>query len=105
MIWSQIERGAVWLAAVVAGLVALGWLTRKLWKMFKRFDRILELVELVEKEMRPNGGSSLRDAVNSTNAKLDATNDRLTSVDSRLTALETAKPMTINVGTQQSPSS
>lgn len=40
--------------------------------MFKRVDRLLHLVELVEKEMRPNGGSSLRDALDSVNSKLDA---------------------------------
>lgn len=61
-----------WLVAIAAGLGALGWLLRRGWRAFKKIDQVLDLVELVEKEMRPNGGNSLRDKVNEVHTKLDA---------------------------------
>lgn len=65
---------AVWLAAVVAGLTALGWLTRKTWRFIKKArakaralgEKFDTLVELIDHEMKPNSGASLRDAIDRT---------------------------------------
>lgn len=117
---SDVERYAVWIAAVAAGVAGLLFLLRLLWKALKGGQRAFatvqrlgdallgdpekgqlgmpERLDRIEAELHPNGGGSLRDAVN----RLEVGQK---SLEARLTALETAKPMTINVGTQQPPSS
>jgi hypothetical protein len=72
VILDQLKEISGWLVAIAAGAGALGWLIRKIWKAFKKIDRLIELAELVEKEMRPNGGNSLRDKVNEVHTKLDS---------------------------------
>lgn len=65
-----LETVAAKLVALAAGLAALVWLIRGLWRMFRKVDRIIEIVEYVEKEFRPNGGNSMRDKINSVDSKL-----------------------------------
>lgn len=59
-----------------------------------------ERMDRIEAELHPNGGGSLRDVVNRLEEGQKAADTKLASMEARLTALETAKPMTINVGTQ-----
>lgn len=51
------------LVALAAGLAATAWLVRGGWRTFKKIDKIWAALQFVEKEMKPNGGKSLRDTV------------------------------------------
>lgn len=117
-------RFALW-AAGAAGLL---YLVRLLWKVFKvgrratatvtrlgdallgdeetgrlgmpeRLDAVDGRLAAIEGELHPNGGGSLRDAVNRLEKGQQAADGRLAALESRLTALEAAKPVTVNVGT------
>lgn len=60
------------LVAYAAALAALGWLVRKGWKLLRKIDNILRVAQAIMAEMKPNGGNSMRDAVNDVRTKLDA---------------------------------
>lgn len=66
--------------------------------MPERLDAVDGRLAAIEGELHPNGGGSLRDAVNRLEKGQQAADGRLAALESRLTALETAKSMTINVG-------
>ncbi len=87
-----LETVAGKLVALAAGLAAAIWLVRGGWRAFRKLDRIFRIVEFIEKEMKPNGGKSLRDTV-----------DRLeSSLTSHLN--EHAKaPVQVNVGAMPAP--
>ena len=66
-ILEHLDDGGLWLAAVVAGLTALGWILRKLRRGYlrvkpwvKRVDIVLDLAEY---ELQHNHGGSIKDAV------------------------------------------
>lgn len=66
--WFSPRSGVEALTLTAAGLAAVGYLAHKVWggvraglKFFRRIDKV---IENVEKQLYPNGGSSLRDAVN-----------------------------------------
>lgn len=69
-----------------------------------RLDGIESAQAAMAAELQPNGGGSMRDAVNRLETGQEATNARLTALESRLTALESAKPVTVNVHGQAAPS-
>lgn len=129
---SDVERYAYTIAGIAAGVAGMlyllrlagrGWL--RAWRGGRRAvatvhqlgDELLgdpetgklgmpERLDRIEAELHPNGGGSLRDAVNRTEVGLAALDGRMASVETRLAALESAKqPMTINVGqVPQTPS-
>lgn len=61
---------------------------------------VMQRLASIEGELRPNGGGSIRDAVNRLESGQEATIARLASMEARLTALESAKPVTVNVNQQ-----
>lgn len=65
--------------------------------VMKRLAKIEGSQKEMMAELRPNGGGSLRDAVNRLEAGQEAAFGRLTALEARLNVLESAKPMTINV--------
>lgn len=64
---SQVDDGALWLAAVVAGLTALGWLLRKARRGYQALKpwvcRVGIVLDLAEYELQHNGGGSIKDSV------------------------------------------
>lgn len=68
---AHLDDYAGWLAAVVAGLAALGWLGRRVWRIGREVVRrakevarkIDTLEELAGYELNPNGGGSIKDRV------------------------------------------
>lgn len=62
-----VQSWAAWLAALVAGLAALGWLSKKLRAGMRRArdlaDKIGVIHELAEYELNPNHGGSIKDRV------------------------------------------
>ena len=62
-----VQNWAVWLAAVVAGLGALGWLGKKTWvgiRWLRRFARKADaLLDIADYELNPNGGGSIKDRI------------------------------------------
>ena len=64
---SHLDDGGLWLAAVVAGLTALGWLLRKGRRGYLRLkpwvQRIDVVLDLAEYELQHNGGGSIKDSV------------------------------------------
>jgi hypothetical protein len=68
------------IAAVVA---AIGALYRQVIRPTVRLiRRIAHTVETVEAQMRPNGGTSIRDAIDQVLARIEGLEARLTSVES-----------------------
>lgn len=68
------------IAAVVA---AVGALYRQVIRpMVRTIKRIADTVEIVEAQMRPNGGKSIRDALDQVLARIEGLEARLTSVES-----------------------
>lgn len=116
-LFAGVERYAVWIAAVAAGMAGLLYMLKlagrawlRTWRGGRRVvttvhrlgDALLgdaetgklgmdERVALIEAELHPNGGGSLRDVVNGTRADME-------EVKGRLAALE-ARPLTLNVNT------
>lgn len=78
--WAEMRgQEIILIAAVVA---AIGALHRQVVRpMVRTIRRIAETVETVEAQMRPNGGSSMRDAI-------DRVLARLAQLEQRITALE-----------------
>ena len=64
---SHLDDGGLWLAAVVAGLTAAGWLLRKLRRGYLRVKpwvrRVDIVLDLAEYELQHNHGGSIKDAV------------------------------------------
>lgn len=97
-------------AGILAALLRWGWrLTRKFHRMADQFlgdpDRgipsLPDRVGAIEKEMRPNGGSSLRDAVDGVRSEVGAVRHEL--ADHK--AEHARNPVTVNVGTSPTASS
>ena len=63
----QLDDGALWLAAVVAGLTAAGWLIRKSWRGYRKLNEFLRkadvILDIAEYELQHNGGGSIKDSV------------------------------------------
>lgn len=71
---AHLDDGGLWLAAVVAGLTALGWFLRKTWRGIRRARRwwrevakpfavkAAVVLDLAEYELQHNGGGSIKDA-------------------------------------------
>jgi hypothetical protein len=84
------------LVGIAAGLVALGiiwrYIVRPAWHAvangIKTAARVEKAVVTIEAEFKPNGGSSLRDAVNRIEAKVDNHEQRLAALEAALAALE-----------------
>ena len=57
------DNWGVWMAGVVGGLAALGWLARKGYKLVTWIAR---LFKLLDKQLRRNGGASMFDRVETT---------------------------------------
>jgi len=66
-ILEHLDDGGLWLAAVVAGLTALGWILRKLRRGYLRVKpwvrRVDIVLDLAEYELQHNHGGSIKDAV------------------------------------------
>ena len=67
MTWlTHVDDIGLWLAAVVAGLTALGWMARKVWRAWRSarpwIDRAKAVIDLAEYELQHNGGGSIKDA-------------------------------------------
>lgn len=68
MTWlSRVDDLGLWLAAVVAGLTALGWMARKVWRAWRSarpwINKAKAVLDLAEYELQHNGGGSIKDAV------------------------------------------
>lgn len=118
---SNVERYAVWIAAIAAGVAGLLYLLRLARRAIRGGRRAVvtvtrlgdallgdpetgklgmpERLDRIEAELHPNGGSSMRDAINRVEEGQKAADGRLASLEARLVALEVAKPVTVNVGT------
>lgn len=80
---------------LAAALVALGVIWRYMIRpayrgivaAFRTVDRVEKAVAFVEAELKPNGGSSLRDAVNRIEAKVDNHESRLIAVEHALSSV------------------
>jgi len=66
-ILEHLDDGGLWLAAVVAGLTAVGWILRKLRRGYLRVKpwvrRVDIVLDLAEYELQHNHGGSIKDAV------------------------------------------
>lgn len=81
-----------WFAAAVGGLGALWAAGRGLLKISKTMDQVLENSEYIHRELKPNGGGSLRDAVNRIDDRVDTINERQQRAELRLAALNMNAP-------------
>lgn len=98
----HLQEWAVWVAAVVAGLTAVGWLGHRLRRGFRRawstwasWERRWDALDrLVTHELQPNTGSSMKDAL----ARLEDRQERhmreaalmALSMESRIRSVEDA---------------
>lgn len=97
----HVQEWALWLAAVVAGLTALGWLWTRLRRVVRRLVRWWRAVErrfdaleaLVQHELNPNTGTSMKDALGRVEAaQREHLQDAATAfgeINQRLAVLET----------------
>lgn len=87
---TSLDNYSVWLTAVVAGLIAFAWISRRTWNGARRlralFIRIDRVLDLAEHELQPNSGSALYDKITRIDknghalwAAMDDLNDRLDS--------------------------
>jgi hypothetical protein len=64
---AQLPAGGLWLSGVVAGLVALGWLTKRAWRGYRKLNDFLRkadvILDIAEFELQHNHGGSIKDAV------------------------------------------
>lgn len=64
---SEVDDWALWLAAVVAGLGAVGWLLNRIRRAYKALKpwvcRLQAVLDIAEYELQHNGGGSIKDAV------------------------------------------
>lgn len=87
---------AGWLASIVAGLTAGGWIMSKAWRGWRKVGHfiddmageparpgvakrpsLIERIAAIEAEVKPNGGGSMRDAVNRIEGRLGALEKRV----------------------------
>lgn len=114
---SDVERYAVWIAAVAAGVAGLLYLLRLVVRAIRGGKRAVvtvtrlgdallgdpetgklgmpERLDRIEAELHPNGGGSLRDAINRTEKGLEA----LRAEFAAHLAEHNRNPVTVNVGT------
>jgi hypothetical protein len=71
----------------IAGIItSLGVIYRGLVRPIYRWaKRLTETVSVVEAQMRPNGGSSLRDAIDNLTSSISRIDERLTHVEDHVT--------------------
>lgn len=69
-------------AAVAGGIAALTYLARAGRKIAARLEA---LAHVVERELQPNGGSSIKDHITQNSHRLDVLETRLTAIEKRLT--------------------
>ena len=67
------------LGLAAGGLVSVGVILKSLGAVYRWTRRIEKALSFVEEQMRPNGGSSMRDS-------LDRIENRLTQVESYITS-------------------
>lgn len=90
---SAVERWAVFLVAVSAGVVALGSIARRIRSAYRRVKgwvrefirRADALDKLVQHELQPNSGGSLHDTVHKNSA-------RLTELERHVATMAEAQP-------------
>ena len=88
-----IAGGLVAAGVVYRYVVVGGWrLVRNVVRFFRKVSGYIERAEsalaLVERELRPNGGSTLRDAVNRIDARTEALEDWREGAERRLAMTE-----------------
>lgn len=73
---ANIDDYAIWLTAVVGGLIALGWLVKRVRAKATQVSALLVRIDvavtLAEHELRPNSGSSLYDKIGRISSGVDA---------------------------------
>jgi hypothetical protein len=69
----------LYLGAGAAALIAIGALARGVWRINRRIVVIVNAVQ----ELSPNGGRSIKDVVNRTEAKVDETARELCELKER----------------------
>jgi hypothetical protein len=78
---ASVAAWATWLAAVAAGLVAIGWLGKEAVKGFRFMlslaRRADALLDLADHELKPNSGSSIKDAADKIPAIEQRLNDHI----------------------------
>jgi hypothetical protein len=97
---AHVQEWALWLAAVVAGLTAVGWLWSRLVRAARRVRRWWRAAErrfdaleaLVQHELNPNTGTSMKDALGRVEAAqhkhLQEAAEAFSSINGRLAVLE-----------------
>ena len=64
---AHLPDGGLWLSGVVAGFVALGWLTKRALRGYRKLNEFLKkadvILDIAEYELQHNGGGSIKDSV------------------------------------------
>lgn len=84
-----------WIAAVTGGVIAIWQAGKGLLKITKTMDQVLTNSEYIHRELKPNGGGSLRDAVNRIDQRVDKIDERQQRAELRLAALNMSAPHAI----------
>jgi dihydroorotate dehydrogenase len=80
----MLDEVSTWSEALLAGAGAVALV----WAVMKRIYRMAKNVETVLAEMKPNGGGSMRDAVNRIETDLKELHKKQDDQSRRLTTLE-----------------
>lgn len=87
---ARADDTGVWLAGVVAGIGALGWLARRIYRWAHRLARMVETVhDLASYELTPNGGGSIKDRVGRLADADERTAEAINAIVDRVERLET----------------
>lgn len=85
----EVDDWALWLAAVVAGLTALGWIGRRTRRAYNRLKpwvcKLQAVLDIAEYELQHNGGGSIKDAVSEIPALRRGLSTVSDSLDAHLT--------------------
>lgn len=94
-----LERAAIFIAAISAGLAGLALLvqrfrrwTKRTWALALELRRRAKALEdLLNHELNPNSGTSIKDAVHRLEDKVAGNSERLTSLEEHLDTLAEAQ--------------
>ena len=89
-----VALGVIWRYAIRGGWRALKALIAFCKKVASYVDRSESALELVEKELKPNGGSTLRDAVNRIDTRTAAVEEWRETAERRLAMTEMIQAQT-----------
>lgn len=92
------KRANEWFVFFYAFIIGAGMVIRKMIYGAQKLDKLYKVMDNVQKEFTPNGGSSLRDAINTLIARADTTDKTVKEIREHTSKLD--KSIKVNAARQ-----